>query len=124
MVIFIVVIMLIIVALIMAYVDWSTHLDMTISESKHFKYGNYSKFIQQFESYTKWIPDYNHKSFFGLGTEHSSFYIHASIFKFNDKGMLLRPISYFKVKWYINSQLKKYKQIEDENNNKDVKFDW
>lgn len=78
---------------------WFSHYVMTKSNAKAWGFGTYKKFLSEF-SKKEWERDVNYSwSFFGKnwsGVRRLD-YIHACIIKFDDKGMVLNPLSYLLV---------------------------
>lgn len=75
-------------------VVWSTHAEMTRTNSDGWGYGTRAQFWQQFHRH-KWERGRDWpKSWFDYSTDSE---IHASIIRFDGKGMVLRPWDYWRV---------------------------
>ena len=85
-----------------------THISQSFRGSKWNKYGNYFDFVRQFRKFDDWENSTIFKySFFGKGELHDNYYIHASIFRFDDKGMILDPMSFLAVCVFLRIERKR-----------------
>lgn len=76
-------------------IDWLVHRDMTTDNCKKWGYGSYKQFLIQYNK-IQWEPNdmtYNCAKFSNY--PHSQ--IHAGIIKFNDKGMVINYLEYWRV---------------------------
>ena len=98
----------VIVCILMFLVSYSVHRSQVLDEGVGWGYGNFEDFIREFNK-RQWEKDGTYKkSFFGVGDRHGLDHIHASIIKFDGKGMILDPISYlfFKIWEHQNRRSK------------------
>lgn len=83
-------------------IPWQTHLDMTKDYSKVYGKANYKKFIEEFEKIDWNRDDWFENSYFHYESDSK---IHANIYKFNGKGMLMRtPYDYYRVYRYLKNK--------------------
>ncbi len=103
---------IVIVALIMFIVFWTTHISQVREYTDKWGKGSYKTFIREFKKYEWERCDIHPKSFF-CGSSDSS-QVHADIIQFEGKGMILDPWSYLRFCIFINrnSHKKKSKQVE------------
>ena len=66
--------------------EHKVHIDMVKSNCKEYGYGTYDKFVENFKKYELTEMDYFRGSFENY---HNDSKFHASIIKFNGKGMIL-----------------------------------
>lgn len=83
------------------YISWQVHLEMTRTYVKSLARGSFKDFVQEYYSH-KWTisPDYPY-SRFDRDTDSE---IHASIVRFDGKGMLLGRIAWWRVRHLIKSE--------------------
>lgn len=96
-------------------IEWSVHISMTKEDSKKYGWGNYKKFIREFNKYNWDDKGWN------IGKPHNpSFWdrenkckLHADIIKFNDIGMVINnPIDLQRVKKHMKQYyIEKYNPI-------------
>jgi len=80
-------------------VPWLGHISMTNGDTQRSGWGSYKKFKENWNKY-EWKRLKSHPKSFE--NEEAKCYFHASIIKFEDKGMKIRdPISYWLVKRYV-----------------------
>jgi hypothetical protein len=86
------------VLLFISVITWGVHITMVKGEGCEYGWGTYEQFKREFDkcnwhngSYGEALVDYDKGG-----------YIHASIYKFNNKGMIMRdPFSYWATCLYI-----------------------
>lgn len=91
---------------------WSVHISQNKSERCPYGWGNFTKFLKQFNKYDKWITKGWSTSLFGKGDDYYKYYIHADIIKFNGKCMILDPVSYLKFKLFMKNICKEINGIK------------
>lgn len=83
-------------------IPWQVHKSQVKNHCHTYGYANYQKFIEEMNKH-KWeqrgwkdsLFDYQNKS-----------EIHASVFKFEDKGMIMRtPVDYFRASVFIKKYI-------------------
>jgi hypothetical protein len=108
-------IVLAIVALIVVIACWAAHLEMTRSRNYPCGWGTYRTFKREFHK-LKWKanPSWESSLFNGEdGCGYNDNYLHAAIFKFGGRGMMMRtPWDYILASLLIRKEAKKllYKQ--------------
>jgi competence protein ComGC len=89
---------LILTILIFLIVHWIVHISMVKNEGCKYGWGTFKRFKKEFDKY-EWN---NHGYSSSLFNYCEGGYIHADIYKFNNKGMIMRdPFSYLLSKIYI-----------------------
>lgn len=84
-------------------INASVHKDMTVGACSEWDYSSYKWFRVNFARHN-WKVDYNYKSVFDYHTDSQC---HASIIKFNGKGMVLGPLDFALSQWYLKKYTKK-----------------
>jgi hypothetical protein len=86
-------------------ITWGVHISMVKGEFCPYGWATYSKFKREFDKYNwEWDKCFENSLF----DYPSGGYIHASIFKFDYKGMIMRdPFSYFLSALYIRRYIRK-----------------
>ncbi|MDT0160387.1 hypothetical protein [Bacillus sp. AG4(2022)] len=98
--------------LVLILVAWVVHIFMVKDHCKVSGKASYRNFKREFAKHKWEIREFKDSLFSDTGG-----YIHADVFKFNDKGMYMKdPVSYVLCKLHILLEIKKL--------NKDVRFDW
>jgi len=93
------------VALVIIYIMlWIVHIEMTKENTQKYGWGNYEKFLREFKKYN-WENGGWEKSLFDYETNSQ---LHASIIKFEGKGMLLDPISYLRTVIFVRRYIKNH----------------
>jgi len=95
---------------IVILVNWSCHKEMiTINSSNNYTYGrsNFKKFKEEFDK-IEWV--YNKRYSDSLFNKSCDSECHANIILFNNKGMILGPISFFRSQLYVRKIIKSLKK--------------
>ena len=95
-----------VILLILFLVPWIVHLDMSKGERdcEAIGYGNFNTFIKEFNK-INWEFDCEFEKSLFLRKEKSK--IHATIFKFNNKVMIMRsPVDYHRAERYAKQYIK------------------
>lgn len=108
--ILIVIFILFVLILMLMLIDWLSHMTMTKDNCKVYGWGNYEKFVKEFNKYNwnnkGWnssIPLYE-PSFWD---ENNNSKLHANIIQFNKIGMLINnPIDLVRVKLFLRKYYK------------------
>lgn len=96
---------IIIVGIILLLANWAAHVSMTKDNCKKYGWGTFKDFKIMFDR-QDWEIDEKFQSLFVydyyLDTKSK---IHADIYKFEGKGMLLNPIAFYRSKIYIKNYI-------------------
>jgi len=112
----------IILCLIIIYAEWSVHAELTRETCKEYGWGNFNKFINEFNKY-KWKtrnPNFKNSLFEDKEFKPYNSEIHAGLIIFNGIGMTLWPISYFRAMIFVR---RKCREINN-NHSKDKNYKW
>ncbi len=94
----------------------SVHISMTKGEERALRIirGNYKKFVEEFNK-QNWEYDKDFNSFFVYNNYEQISKVHASIYMFNNIGMLIyNPIDYLRIQKFLNNKRKEYsKNLKD-----------
>jgi len=104
------------VVLVDMYINWSVHRDMVKSSANEWGKGNFDNFRTEFNK-RKWERNklFPYSWFDQSNILYDQNYIHASIIKFDGKGMILDFISYNKFRnWSRKNKCKIPMSIEKE----------
>src|SRR5690606_27286010 len=85
-------------------VNWFIHIHMTVSYSDQYGWSGYSRFKQKFSEY-EWRCENGYRySLFANGYTNE---VHASIIKFDNKGMvMIDPVSFLLTQLYVRKYIK------------------
>jgi hypothetical protein len=87
--------------LVIFFASWDIHRDMTISNTDSWGYATFKVFKVFFDKFD-WDRDISYpESYFGKEDDYNKNKIHASIIKFNNKGMVLYPWSYIRFSYWL-----------------------
>lgn len=92
-------------------IPWLVHFDMTKEHSKNWGWGNFNLFLREYNKREWMRQDQYPYSYFGCNCNEDQ--IHASIIKFNQKGMCLNFLSFWR--FQIWNHKKKLKSPPQEN---------
>jgi hypothetical protein len=100
--------------LIFSMIIWGVHISMIRNDGCAYGWATYSKFKREFNKYT-WNFDYIFTD--SLFNYPEGGYLHASIYRFNNKGMIMRdPVSYLLSALYIRNYIKRNYKIPNKKN--------
>lgn len=105
-------------AAIFFFISWSIHRSMTVDEGPQWGYGTYRQFLVQYDR-----QDWEDVSKWGnwsdsLFCHETGSKIHASIIKFNGKGMVLTPRAWLHFLIFVVPAIKRHNQGNR------IKVDW
>ena len=99
--------MCILLCMFIAFVDWTTHKDMVRDNTETYGYAGYKEFVREFHKVEWSYREQWGDSLFSQDTFSHEGYYHASIIKFNDRGMIIKnPIEYLRVRKYVKKYIK------------------
>ncbi len=112
-----------VVSTVVPLILWVVHISMTKEDvhSKSWGWGSYSLFLREFNKMKDWRSEsWGYSLFCGNGYPRDG-YLHASVIRFNQTGMVIRdPISYLRVQLFIRRYIGKKPR---HNWSKDVDFE-
>jgi hypothetical protein len=106
-------------AVALCLVPWMTHIEMVHKYTDKNANGNFEQFLREFNSRSWERKDRWRQSYFGIEAEYYTNEIHADVIKFDEVGMILDPISYFRFKIWSQKNA-----IPRSNNSKEYKGYW
>jgi hypothetical protein len=105
-------------------INYLSHRSMTQDKDQWLK-GNYNNFKKKFESIKKWeYKKHDPDSLFCYDEEKTLYriaYLHAGIIMFDDIGMVLGPIDFYKAQFLIRKKIKEIKKEMEKKEEKNTK---
>lgn len=97
-------IFILIIAIFALIINLIVHISMVISNTTYYGWSTYSKFKNEFNKH-KWKHDSVNR--YSLFDRQNGGYLHASVIKYRNKGMIIRdPISFVLTQFYIRKFIK------------------
>lgn len=98
---------------IILLIPWQVHREMVVESTPSFGNGDFDTFIREFYKYDKWrFDDRWGGSYFGEhGINGIGYKIHADIIMFENKGMILDMLSFYKYKKWLKATMKRIRKV-------------